>query len=122
MRRPHPTLTLDLGVADVVAALIGCLRSDGVVASERDIARSFGAPCLASLTLRSAFDLYLEAQRFPPGSEILLSAITHPEMVSIIEAHGLVALPIDLDPRTMAPRSELLDRARGPRTKALAGC
>ncbi len=117
--RPHPTLTLDLSLTDVAAGVVGCLRSDRFATSNGEIARAFGAPCLASLTLRSAFDLYLAAQRFPRGSEILLSAITHPEMVAIVAAHGLVALPIDLDPRTMAPRAELLDRALSPRTKAL---
>lgn len=117
--RPQPTLTLDLGITDVATGLLGCLLRGSAAASEKAIARTFGAPCLTSLTLRSAFDLYLAAQRFAHGSEILLSAITHPEMVAIVAAHGLVALPIDLDPRTMAPRTEMLEQARGPRTKVL---
>ena len=55
--------------------------------------------------------------RPPPGDEVAVSAITHPDMVRIVEAHGLRAVPVDVDPDTLAPRADALDgrsaRARG---------
>src|SRR5689334_2350855 len=48
---------------------------------------------LAALSVRSGFDLALTAARFPPGSEVLMSAVTLDDMRRIVEAHGLRAIP-----------------------------
>lgn len=53
---------------------------------------------LVSLSVRTSFDLLLQACAFPPGSEILISAITIPDMPRVIRAHGLVPVPVDLQP------------------------
>ncbi len=74
---------------------------------------------LVCLSVRSAFDLLLQALALAPGDEIAVSAITHPDMARIIAAHGLRALPVDLDPATLAPRTELLEQALRPRTRAV---
>src|SRR5438876_3258754 len=55
----------------------------------------------------------------PAGSEVLVSAITIPDMVRIIEAHGLVPVPVDLDPDTLSVDQESLDRAVTPKTRAV---
>jgi dTDP-4-amino-4,6-dideoxygalactose transaminase len=55
----------------------------------------------------------------PPGDEIAFSAVTHPDMVRIAEAHGLRPLPVDLDPETLAPGADALERAITPRTRLL---
>src|SRR5262249_14233493 len=68
---------------------------------------------------RSAFDLYLGALALPPGSHILMSAITHPDMVAIVEAHGLVPIPVDIEPATMMPNLTSLQRAWSPQAKIL---
>ena len=49
------------------------------------------------LSVRSGFDALLAELAFPPGSEILVSALTIRDMVRIIGEHGLVAVPVDLD-------------------------
>ena len=36
---------------------------------------------LTTLSVRSAFDLYLQSRNFPPGSEIIMTAINIPDMV-----------------------------------------
>jgi dTDP-4-amino-4,6-dideoxygalactose transaminase len=41
---------------------------------------------------------------------VIVSAITHPDMITIIRAHGLVAMPVDVDLTTLAPAG------RRPRT------
>src|SRR5918997_1432875 len=53
------------------------------------------------------------------GDEVLVSAITHPDMVRIILGHGLRAVPVDIEPETLAPRPEALEAAVTPRTRVL---
>lgn len=52
---------------------------------------------LITLSVRSAFDLLLRALQLPQGSEVLLSALTVPDMVRIVHMHGLVPVPVDTD-------------------------
>lgn len=51
---------------------------------------------LVTLCVRSALDLLLQACMFPPGSEVIISAVTIPHMAAIIRLHGLVPVPVDL--------------------------
>ena len=55
------------------------------------------------LSVRTALDLLLEAWALPRGSEVLMSAVTIPDMVAIVRHHGLVPVPVDLDMRRLAP-------------------
>jgi perosamine synthetase len=74
---------------------------------------------VACLSVRSGWDLLLQGLQLPPGSEVAMSALTIPDMVTIVRHHGLVPVPIDLDPRTMAPDPASLDRVIGPRTQVI---
>ena len=74
---------------------------------------------LACRSVRSGFHLLLEALALPEGAEVLVSAVTHPDMVRVLRAHGLVAVPVDLDPATLAPLVEHAERLVGPRTEAI---
>src|ERR1700680_2586964 len=71
---------------------------------------------VACRSVRSGFHLLLEAALdLHAGDEVLVSAVPHPDMVRIIEALGLVAVPVDLDIATLAPRLELAERLVTPR-------
>jgi dTDP-4-amino-4,6-dideoxygalactose transaminase len=119
-RRLRARLIPDISFADLVFALRACLRAPDPEAEQRVLAAWAGGDSgLASLSVRSAFDLALEALAFEPGDEVAVSAITHPDMVRVLEAHGLVALPVDVDPDTLTPRADLFERLIGPRTRAL---
>jgi perosamine synthetase len=74
---------------------------------------------LACLSVRSGFDLLLGAIGLPRGSEVLVSAITIRDMVRIIEHHGLVPVPVDLDPQRMAPTLEQWRRAITPAARLM---
>ena len=74
---------------------------------------------VVSLCVRSGLDLLLTALHLDPGQEILVSAVTHPHMPRIIEAHGLRAVPVDLDVASLAPRRESLEAAVTSRTRAI---
>src|ERR1700682_3723061 len=74
---------------------------------------------LACRSVRSGFHLMLEALALPAGGEVLVSAVTHPDMIRILEAHGLVAVPIDLDTATLAPLVDQAEQLLSPRTEAI---
>ena len=74
---------------------------------------------IVCLSVRSAFELLLETLQLAPGDEIVFTAITHPDMVRIAEARGLVPIPLDLDPATLAPDAETLERVITPRSRLL---
>jgi perosamine synthetase len=112
---------LDIEWADVIAALLG-----GVTAHARfDLAArvesrwSPAGDALVCLSVRTGLDLYLAAIDLPRGSEVLVSAITIPHMVRIIEDHGLVPVPVDLDMQELAVHGPALARALTPATRAI---
>lgn len=74
---------------------------------------------LATLSVRSGFDLILQCLSLPKGSEILVSAITIRDMIKIIEFHHLHAIPIDIDPETCSIQPDALAQAITPQTKAI---
>ncbi len=102
---------LDVGLDDLLFAARACVTQPTF--------RLEWEGALVCQSVRSAFDLYLSAVALPPGSEVLVTALTIPDMVRILEDHGLVPVPVDLDPSTLAPRAEWIAAARTPRTRAL---
>jgi len=118
-RRLRPRLVLDVSVRDLLFALLACLRpSPGSEARALD-AWNGRDECLVCLSVRSGLDLLLQALELEPGDEVALSAVTHPDIARIVEAHGLEALPVDLDLDTLAPRLDLLEQAVTRRTRLL---
>jgi perosamine synthetase len=111
--RLHPRHRIDAGAGDVAFAAWACVGTR----SERDW--SPAADTMACLSARSAFDLLLGALALPAGGEVLVSAVTIPDMVRIVADHGLVAVPVDLDPPTMAPHLDLMGELVTPRTVAV---
>lgn len=110
----------DISVRDILfgfRALVTARRSGEM---EDHILRSCSLEDgLVCYSVRSGFDLLLGALGLPAGSEVIVSAITHPDMVRIIEHHWLRAVPVDLDPETLEPREEDLERALSSRTRAI---
>src|SRR5215472_5071107 len=100
---------LDIGLADLAFAAAPHPRAE--------LAGPAGA--LSCLSVRSGFHLLLSALDLPRGSEVVFSALTHPDLPRLVRHHGLVAVPVDLAPDTLAPDPSLLDAARSPRTRVL---
>ena len=94
-------------------------RSRDAVQTATELAFSMDGDAIACLTERSGFDLLLGAQAFPHGSELLISAVTIDDMVRVIRKHGLVPVPVDVNPADMSPRLDLLEAARTPQTRAV---
>ena len=101
---------LDVSGRDLLFALAACVSARGGRADA--VARGWAGPSgLACLSVRSSFDLLLEALDLPSGSEVVMSAVTHPDMVRIVRAHGLRPVAVDLDLETLAPPTDLLEDA-----------
>src|SRR6476660_1651277 len=97
MIAPH---RIDMSVLDTCAGFVDVLRTR----SETDTCTlSDGSKALITLSVRSALDLYLRAIALPTGSEVIVSAITHPDMAEILRYHGLKPVPVDLDFDSAAP-------------------
>jgi perosamine synthetase len=74
---------------------------------------------IVCLSVRTAFDLYLRVKNFPLGSEILMSAINIPDMSVVVAAHGLIPIPVDIDPATLIPLPHHLEKLRTDKTVAI---
>ncbi len=112
---------IDIGWSGIGYGLLRCLFPGNAAEHERRIASQLPRPeeALICFSVRSGFDLLLTALKFPKGSEILLSAMTLGHMADIVREHGLVPVPVDLDPDTMAPNMDALERSIRPDTRML---
>lgn len=107
----------DLSWVDVGYGLLQCTQWVSVLPSYvsqtwKDSRHPF--PCLS---VRTGFDLLLKALALPAGSEIIVSALTIEGMLTIIEEHGLVAVPVDLETETLAPTTEQIEALITDKTK-----
>jgi len=116
-----PRGTPDIGWRDLVASLGYCLLPDTPSRVQAVVEGRWSSRCdtLACLSVRSGFDLLLQVLAFPVGTEVLISAITIPDMVRILDHHGLVPIPMDLDPETLAVDPMQIQKLVGSRTKAI---
>lgn len=113
---------LDIGWFDMAAAKWNCLLRWRRGASERALLQTWSGEmhddnALSCLSVRSGWDLLLQSLQLPAGSEVLMSALTIPDMAAIVEHHGLVPVPLDLDPATMAPTADSIRRLATDKTK-----
>jgi len=72
---------------------------------------------IAAYSVRSGFDLLLQALELKLGDEVVFSALNVRGMVKIVKDAGLVPVPVDLDIAHMGPRVERLKAALTPRSK-----
>ena len=116
----RPRKKPDIGWRDLGHGLVACLSpADRAAAQSRVEATWPGGPALATLSVRSGFDLALQCLALPRGSEVLVSAITIRDMAAILEHHGLRIVPVDVDPDTCAIDEARLALALTPRTRAI---
>ena len=112
---------LDIGWLDLTAGTLACAAPGSRSAAQERLEETWSplGEGLACLSVRTGFDLYLRARRWPAGSEILMTALNIPDMVRIIEGQDLVPVAVDLDLDTLLPSPEDLERSRTTRTRAI---
>lgn len=74
---------------------------------------------LPILCVRTGFDLFLRANQFPPESEIIMSAINIPSMVTLVQYHQLNVIPCDIDLDTFEINIDHVKRLITPKTVAI---
>lgn len=116
-----PRGRLDVGWLDLSAGAAWSFGPASRAALERAVEELWSptGDALVCLSVRSGLDLLLTALDYPPGSEMLVSAVTIRDMVRIVEHHGLVAVPVDLDMGSLALKIDSLRRAASPKTRAI---
>jgi dTDP-4-amino-4,6-dideoxygalactose transaminase len=111
-------MRLDIGWADLASALVG-IAARRPEARARRIEGAWSEDALVCFSVRSALDLLLSAAALPAESEVLCSAINIPNMAELLSRHGLVPVPLDVDPETLLVSPARLEAAIGPRTRAV---
>ncbi len=91
----RPPLQLDIGWTDLGFASYWSLFAKDREARTSEVESLWGERAYACLSVRTGLDAFLEAAALPKGSEVLVSAYTIPDMIRVLEHHGLVAVPVD---------------------------
>ncbi len=110
---------LKIGWGDLLSGLMASFNPPDR-AAERARAESYfaaGGDTIAAYSVRSGFDLLLQALALKPGDEVIFSALNVRGMVRIVKEAGLIAVPVDLDIAHMGPSLERLKAAVTPRSK-----
>jgi perosamine synthetase len=117
----EPPKRFDISKSDYTFALWYAIASteDQRAHVESELEALWGPNSLTLMSVRTGFDAYLSVLDLPPNSEVLMSAITIPDMVSIVEAHHLIPIAIDIDTETFAPKLDLLQKAITVHTKMI---
>ncbi|XP_071956101.1 uncharacterized protein [Antedon mediterranea] len=107
---PYACLHIDASWYDVLAAVsmtmsLGHDNREDVKRKLQDTFqniknRNTVIPCLS---VRSAFDLYLQVKKYPIGSEVIMTAVNIPSMSEIVKHHGLNVVPWDISINTLLP-------------------
>ena len=72
---------------------------------------------IVAYSVRSGFDLLIQALELEPGDEVIFSALNVKGMVRVVRDAGLVPVPVDLDRGSIGPNLEKLQAAITPRSR-----
>ncbi len=114
-------------VADRTDEIIAACRRDGTLIQGphiEEFERAFAARCgggtaVATSYGRMAFYHLLKALDLPPGSEVVMPALTFWVMPELVRVAGLRPVFADIDPDTFTLDPEAFARAVGPNTRAV---
>ena len=109
----------DIGWNDLFHALAACIRPNPNASREIEHSLSGYGHASVFLSVRSALDALLTALNLEQNDEILISALTVSGMVRVIEEHGLVPVPLDVETDSLLPSVEALSNAITSRSKIL---
>ena len=71
---------------------------------------------IVALSVRTIFDSILTGKNFEKGSEVIMTGITIPDMVKIVESHSLKIIPIDIDMERLQIKEEDVKKAISNKT------
>ncbi|MGM0490268.1 MAG: DegT/DnrJ/EryC1/StrS family aminotransferase [Planctomycetota bacterium] len=114
-------LRFDISQRDLVSGMSSCCFPLPRESLQRDAEYhwSRSGRSVVCLSVRSGFDLLLGALDLPPKSEVLLTALTVPDMPCIVRQHGFMPVPVDLVGNSCTPSIDSLQRATTSHTRVL---
>jgi dTDP-4-amino-4,6-dideoxygalactose transaminase len=116
-----PRKQLDIGWRDLAYA-VAQVFLPGRRPADEQVAGTYWIPAkegLVTLSVRTGWDLLLTALHLPEGSEVIMSAVTVPDMARIVRHHGLVPIPVDVDAETLEPVLSDIERAITGQTRMI---
>src|SRR4029079_3726535 len=116
-----PRKQLDVRLADLAFGVLQVVASRAQPSTQSVVGEHWvpSEEAILSLSVRSGLDLLLSTLQLPPGSKVIVSAVTIPDMARIIQHPGLVPVPIDVDRKPLHPGVEHLAPSIPPRTRAI---
>jgi len=110
---------LKIGWWDLLAGAWNCFKSKDRETLRRGVESFFADndDTIVAYSVRSGFDLLIQALELEPGYEVIFSALNVKGMVRVVRDAGLVPVPVDLDRRSMGPNLEKLQAAITPRSR-----
>jgi dTDP-4-amino-4,6-dideoxygalactose transaminase len=116
-----PRKQLDIGWSDLCFGLWQIVAAYGRAETRAVVGTEWLPPeeAVVALSVRTGWDLLLAVLDLPAGSEVITSAVTISDMVRIIEQHGLVPVPVDVDAANLELDIEQVERSITPRTRAI---
>jgi perosamine synthetase len=117
----YPRLELDITVKDLIGNLLSAFRPSKRTKIVTQIQSYWHTQkeTLVTFSVRTAFDLLLQALNLPDGSEIIMSAINIAHMEEIVKKHHCIPVVIDIDVDTLAPSIAQLKEAISDQTQIL---
>lgn len=101
---------LKIGWLDLLAGAWNSIKSNDREKLRRSVEGFFSDTddTIVTYSVRSGFDLLIQALDLKPGDEVIFSALNVRGMVRVVRDAGLVPVPVDLDPGSMGPSLERL--------------
>ncbi|MFP4296578.1 MAG: DegT/DnrJ/EryC1/StrS family aminotransferase [Spirulinaceae cyanobacterium] len=101
--KTYPRLRLDISPGDLLAGLGFCGSFCNREREVEAIQGFWGEEVLVALSVRTGFDLLLQALPLPPESQVLMSGVNIENMFAIVAAHHLIPVGVDVDFETLSP-------------------
>ena len=110
---------LKIGWLDLLAGAWNCFKSNDREALRRSVEGFFSEndDTIVAYSVRSGFDLMIQALDLKPGDEVIFSALNVKGMVRVVRDAGLVPVPVDLDLASMGPSLQKLEQAITPKSR-----
>jgi len=111
---------IDISYLDLLFAAGKCISQPNHKKAINEVNKAWGCESAFNcLSVRTGFDLLLKMLNYERGAEIIISALTIPDMVDIINEHGLVAVPVAIDERSALPIAESVKMLINDKTRAM---
>lgn len=114
-----PRKRLDIAWSDFCYGGLRCFWPGGGRSKHIESSWSIDGHAIVCLSVRTGFDLLLQALRLPKGSEVLMSALNVPGMMRVVEENRLKPVPLDVDGDGLRPTIQAVRQAITPQARVL---